>query len=180
LNQWAELGVTQGHRFAHKALLKASNPFIERVVNWIAFLLSETKYGFWRDTSMHHGAIRSLLKDLGDKILRFPCNKTAKLLIAPTSEEADVVVGSPLSVKSCLSFPSIRRAQLSMSSVSERSRIPPAPSIAEPYPGGWLKVGDAVEELNEKNGMFCFDVESYGCTTLLNLFPFCLQNRAVE
>ena len=147
LNQWAELDEDRAKRFAHKELMKASNPFVEHVIRWTDFLLSETKYGYWRETSMHSGAIPSLLSDLQDILLRFPSSSKAKVSIVPASEAVAMIVAKSLSVKSSLTALSKRRN----SYASERGRVPPKPPIVEPYPGAWLKTGDTVEGMYTAN-----------------------------
>jgi len=182
LNQWAELDEDGSTRFAHKELMKASNPIVEHTVRWTDFLLSEAKYGYWRDTSMHMDAIPSLLRDMQGKLLRFPLGSRVKQSIVPASGALNVVVGRPLSISSTLPFPSRRRT---ISSVSERSRVPPEPPTGEPYPGAWLKVGDVAEARlsQQTSGMMSFSsvqvfcLLSYHLTYLYSCITLLLEQK---
>jgi len=149
LNQWAQLDEDRARRFAHKELMKASNQFVAHAVRWTEFLLSETKYGFWRDTSMHISAIPSLLRELQSKLLRFPGEKASKVPVIRACASVDLASGNSLLIHSSLPVLPKKREAAAVS--SERSNVAPELSIVEPYPGAWINVGDVVEAKYRQN-----------------------------
>jgi hypothetical protein len=127
--------------------LQRSDPFVREVVTQIDFLLAETKYGKWRDTSMHLGAIPSFLRTLQDKILRLPWSHVSKhsnavaLGVIPLPRKMQGLPQSPLLPHSSLSSIPNRPRLL-----TNRRRVTPLkPANNEPYLGAWLKGGDIVE-----------------------------------
>lgn len=139
-NDWAELTEDQAKQFYHKGLLQRSDPFVREAVTQIDFLLSETKYGRWRDTSMHLGAIPLFLRRLQDKILHLPwvISKRSNGVSPGNIPRPRKMHGLPQP-----SLPSIpKRTHFS---TKRRRMLPEEPPISEPYLGAWLKGGDVVE-----------------------------------
>jgi len=56
-NNWASAEQSRVRRFCHKEMMKESNPVVRAIINQVDFLLSETKFGYWRSTSMHKNHI---------------------------------------------------------------------------------------------------------------------------
>jgi hypothetical protein len=146
-NDWAELTEEKAKRFFHKGLLQRSDPFVREAVTQIDFLLAETKYGKWRDTSMHLGVIPSFLRTLQDKILRLPWSHISKLsnVVAPGGislprKMQGLPRSSLLPQSSLSSIPNGPRL------LTNRRRMTPLKAATrEPYLGAWLQGGDIVE-----------------------------------
>lgn len=71
-SNWAEADEGTQLRFCHKEIMKRVNPNVERAVREVDFLLSETKFGYWRQSRMHQKWIPDRLVALQNKIMRYP------------------------------------------------------------------------------------------------------------
>ena len=138
--EWAEVDDRTAHWFCHKILLSKSNRYIREAVKHIDYFLSETKYGYWRETELHRRHIPEMLMKLQDAILRLSRRKSTKML---GKVGAGATTGS-------LQFLQITpHARVRNSTVPNRmartNSLPPKPVISEPFPGAWKKEGDTVE-----------------------------------
>jgi hypothetical protein len=152
-DDWAELTGEMAERFYHKALLQRSDPFVRKAVTQIDFLLSETKYGKWRDTSMHRGVIPSFLRKLQDKILRLPWSHISKRsnVVGPDGIHIPRKMQGlpqPLVLPPSLlsSIPNGPRLL-----TNRRRMLPVKPATNEPYVGAWFQGGDIVEAKYQGN-----------------------------
>jgi hypothetical protein len=76
---WARVTPQLGQWFSHKCLLTGSNRYILEAVRWLDFLISDARYGYWRDTAMHKRHIIRLLTNLQDRILGIPRSLSGKV-----------------------------------------------------------------------------------------------------
>ena len=132
-NSWAEVDDATADWFCHKELLSESSSHINRAMTLIDYLLSETRFGYWRDTILHRKFIPLMLMHLQDDILHVSRWKATKIVRAKAAKTLPWAI-APLAV-----IPTTTRAARGHQS------LPPRPHVAEPFPGAWLREGDLVE-----------------------------------
>jgi hypothetical protein len=135
-NQWAELPEQMAVEFVHEQLVRQDDIFADAAMRQLNYLSSETKFGAFRETSLHQKFIPSLLRSLELRVLQRPRASTVDLPKAPTGRNTRVFV-SPKSFASRI--PMLSRFHAS------RSGIPSGAKVVEPFLGAWLKVGDDIE-----------------------------------
>ena len=136
-NQWAQLTDPMARDFVHKQLMRDDNKFVDAALRQLDYLVSETKFGTWRDTALHMTHIPTLLRSLERKILKWP----ASAVVAMPKPDVRGLVVRPQPAVSSSPAPTAREFLVG----TRRNAIPPPPAIEEPFPGAWLKVGDEVE-----------------------------------
>lgn len=163
--EWAVASDDLAKRICRKNLIGRSNEFKSYAVKWIDFLISELRYGFWRESAMHQVHMQPWLSKLQDKLLGFqwPARNKTDLI-------ADQVADRSLSVfvVESLGVPHIREAL----KLPSRSVFPPRTEPEEPWEGAWLQEGDIVEAHYNSfsGGMFtiallsCDDEKSFSCS----------------
>jgi hypothetical protein len=130
-SNWAEVSDTTADWFCHKELVSKSNPYIQEAMKLTDYFLSETRFGYWRDTVLHRKYIPGLLMKLQDDILRLPRRRES--FHTGSSLQS-------LNVSSSLKIPPVSKPLL-----RNRSSLPPRRKVVEPFPGAWFKEGDVVE-----------------------------------
>jgi len=69
-NDWAVLSsVRDQDKFCHQEMMKLANPYYKKALRQVEFAVTEAKFGYWRDTSLHQKWIPSLLEDLQNQLL---------------------------------------------------------------------------------------------------------------
>jgi len=138
VNEWATAPDDVAERICQKALLNRDHKLKSYAIKWIDFLVSEIRFGFWRESSMNRKYMEQTLIRLQDKVIGFEWQTTNKTDVLYNAQEnrsrPPFVLGSmgiPLSQES-LKHP-------------KRTAVPPRPQPEEPYEGAWLQEGDIVE-----------------------------------
>jgi hypothetical protein len=134
---WSAMSNAKAAQVVHKGLMKHANPIVGRLVTEIAYLLSETKFGVFRDMAIHRQHISVMLHNLQDKIIDPPFGGMQKSKVV-TKSSPSPRVGRAL--RRSLSKP--RRGSGSRLRLPS---LPPVNSIKEPFSGAWLSEGDVVE-----------------------------------
>jgi hypothetical protein len=148
---WAEVSETTADWFCHKELVSKSNPYIQEAMKLTDYFLSETRFGYWRDSVLHRKYIPGLLMKLQDDILRLSRDSH----ILRLSRDSHILprrrVSRPAgsSLQSWRVSSSLKIAPVSKSLIWDRSSLPRRPRVVEPFPGAWLKEGDVVEATYE-------------------------------
>ena len=132
---WAESDPSLNIQLTQKELAKASNGFKKYLITWSDYLIAETRYGYWRETSMTRYLIPSLLFDLQDELVGYASEK----------ETGD---SEPHHTSTMKIWSRIAGLGPKPDFVLKRAPFPPSPKVQEPYPGAWLKVGDKCEVAN--------------------------------
>jgi hypothetical protein len=70
-NLWVILPSSDRLRFVHKQLVRAANPFTRELIFYLDSLLSECKFGHFRETVLHRKTIPSFLYKLQDSVMQF-------------------------------------------------------------------------------------------------------------
>ena len=136
--EWAVATDELARRICHKNLLGRDNHLKKYAIQWIDYLVSEIRFGFWRESAMNQKHMQPSLKILQDKIMGFEWH---------SGNKSDIVLDAS---EDFTSTP-FGRERLDFQRVSEplklskRSSLPPRPTAVEPYPGAWLQEGDIVE-----------------------------------
>jgi len=150
---WAEASPEYSIWFCHKNLIQRSNRFVGAASQYLDFLLSETRFGYWRDTALHQRFISLMLVSLQDMILGADRNQRKKSL-ADIPIARDFVQRSFRPIRSFLpTLPqTVREPLVSL----RRNTTPEALPGEEPFLGAWLKEGDTVEaDYDGSNGTNC-------------------------
>jgi hypothetical protein len=80
-NNWAVADDKHATRFVHKELSRRANPMVGEAIRQLDFLITETKFGYWRDTQLHRKHMPRYLRKLQDKVMRFELpSRSHKLL----------------------------------------------------------------------------------------------------
>jgi hypothetical protein len=138
---WAEMSFPDAQKSIHKGFMKEANPIVATVLKELAYLLSETKFGIFRDKAIHRQHIPDLLEKLQDEMLDPPPfdPKNNKSVTTDPSTSSGSMSGRPSSAVS--EAPALRERVAPV----ERPSLPPEYIISEPYPGAWSQEGDVVE-----------------------------------
>jgi len=146
---WAQMPLFAAQKVVHKEFIKKMNPIVAKVLTELKYLLSETKFGVFRDMAIHRKHIPDMLNNLQDKILDPPSFKpmTDKdVTTRPPLSSSQYSIAGPHSGLS--KVPTLREVVAPTS----RQSLPPEYEISEPYPGAWSQEGDTVEA--KYNGIF--------------------------
>jgi hypothetical protein len=136
-NEWAVASDGLADRACHKDLVKKDNEWKRYAVTWIDYLLSEVRFGFWRESAMNKRHIQGLLMSLQDKVMEFKWDN---------GNSSDILIES-VAREPSRQF-SLRSSKLKRSTdygLQPRSALPPRAEAFAPYFGAWLKEGDVVE-----------------------------------
>lgn len=141
--EWAAAPDDLAERICHKNLISRDNEFISYAAKWVDFLISEARYGFWRESAMHKKHMYPWLIKLQDKILGFQWpegNKTHVTTGEFTTSSSPSFVLGPLGMP---------RSPGALKPPA-RSSLPPRLEPEEPYEGAWLQEGDIIEAEYDK------------------------------
>ena len=136
---WGKTIPEVSRHFIHKELSKASNPCLGFILKWTDYLLSETKYGYWRDTDLHLTFIPQLLRSIQDRLMAYEPKFERRLV---NSDD------SPLKLPGFYpssGLPPVPSAPTFAHEHSLNTGVPPVLPITEPFVGAWVEVGDIVE-----------------------------------
>ena len=130
---WAEVDEMTADWLCHKELFSSSSSLVGEVTRQIDYLLSETRFGFWRDTTLHLEYIPTMLEKLQDSILHL-------------SREQRLVRhhGRPKSGTPRVAAVAVTPAGTRNTSMS-RLNLPPRPKSEAPIDEVWLKEFDTIE-----------------------------------
>ena len=84
-NEWATAPDDMAERICQKTLLSRDHKFKSYAIKWIDFLLSEIRFGYWRESSMNRKYLQPSLTRLQDKVIGFEWQ---------TSNKTDVLHGA--------------------------------------------------------------------------------------
>ncbi len=143
-------------RFCHRELSMAHFPLIHSLLSQLDALKSETRYGWWRDMTIHTKVIPAYLQQWEETLLPSPT------LFQKLRKNDEKKMGT-LARKSLPSAfaPSTFCQKLFQESRKglhyhdrkrpnqERRHLPPRPRPKEPISGAWLEEGDRVEVSDE-------------------------------
>lgn len=154
--QWTNLPSKLAGQFTRKELFKRANPHAGYVIQWSDYLLSETKYGFWRETAMHDLHVPVLLRKLQDRFLQLS-SKNGKLgesllTMRRAVSRSSNFVGVRSMLAGLPSYAAIPR------NIVYSSGKPSHATISEPYSAAWASVGDLIEAKyrSETGGKYLF------------------------
>jgi hypothetical protein len=147
---WASTTHEIRHNFAHKSLLQRSSRLMNHVLQTLDNLLSEVRYGYWRDTSLHKKHISHLIISLRDQIMHMlPLRRHASKKLSqystgealvPANDRKSFVFASHVSGVSpdnVTTIPTRRR--------HKNDGMPTSFATYGPLPSTWLNVGDIAE-----------------------------------
>jgi hypothetical protein len=66
---WTQVSTELGHVVIHKSLLQMSNRHIHYVIQSLDNIISETRYGYWRNTALYRTQMSAFLNQLHVKII---------------------------------------------------------------------------------------------------------------
>lgn len=133
---WAEVDTDIADSYCHKQLMYRSHPTVAKTVRLIDYLLSETRYGYWRESIMHLKHIPALLVKLHDSILR--------------KQRVDRKVSKRIQYTWLYKVSSfLPEKHSSLLESRKRLAFPPSTVNLEPFPNAWFKEGDIVEATYE-------------------------------
>jgi hypothetical protein len=173
-NQWSEMTPALADRFCHKQVLsRPKTSTVARVVQWTDFLLSETRFGYWREKVLHIFHISDMLRNLQDKLMHYDATtradpyKNDRPKAHPRSSRAAAdnnnnkqTITPFFSTKSLTSV-SIHNETTSRTS-RDRNALPPQPAVEPPNKSAWLQEGDIVEGRynGQSDGMSSLEYET--------------------
>jgi hypothetical protein len=138
---WAVAPPRAAARFCLKSLRQQSNLHVNSAVASLDYLLSETRYGYWRDSAMHRHYVSKLIDGLRDKILG---EEPRERLSASNMRFSNENAKASLHVASSIleNLPKRRRS----SPISHTRRgIPPIVESEPLLSQLWMQEGDIVE-----------------------------------
>jgi hypothetical protein len=138
---WAVAPPRAAARFCHKSLWQQSNLHVNAAVESLDYLLSETRYGYWRASAMHRHFVSKLIAGLRDKILgEEPRERLSASNIRFNNANAKASFNVASSILDTL--PERRRSGLI---VHARRGIPPRVESEPLLSQLWMQEGDMVE-----------------------------------
>jgi hypothetical protein len=69
-SDWANATPEIRHMFSHKSLLQSSNRFLQHILQKVDYMITEIRYGYWRDTILYHKHISQLIYYLRNELMR--------------------------------------------------------------------------------------------------------------
>ena len=149
-SQWAEAPPAASRRWCHKELMKRSHPAIQVTVRNLDFLLTEAKFGYWRETALIRRTwMPQRLLQLQDNILRYRSTSQFKHVEATAKRFRIHNVPRRQTLKqNCSIFSHPLPALRTPRALSQESEVRKV----------WLQVGDDVEAAygNLMTGMMLF------------------------
>jgi hypothetical protein len=135
---WAEVDQMTADWFCHEELSSGSNAHVKVAMRAIDNLMSETQFGYWRETELHRKHIPELLMHLQDALLHLSRRRRGAKNTTGARENA---LSSTMKIASSL----MAKPTSCRHKMGSRSSLPPRQQLEKPYPEGWCKEGDTVE-----------------------------------
>ena len=146
-NQWTRLSDAAARRFVHAELVRWDDNLKDQLVQQVAFLRSETKFGTFRDTALHRLHIPQYLNYWDDRFLR-----SSSLAVNNYNIASKETVGSdnPSPATAVAHWGAAPRSLTSLlnNSISRKDEERSWRDW-EPFPGAWLEVGDRIDGLED-------------------------------
>jgi hypothetical protein len=149
---WAVATPELSHLFCHKSLIQRSSHYMHDAIQSLDFLISESRHGYWRNTSLQRNYIAPFVFNLRNQVMKRNSSLALHLSRAKKKDESKP------------SFPFVVYSFVPKRSVMESEKrdgprgvdIPPIVTGHEPFLGAWLQEGDVAEASFGalKNGMF--------------------------
>ena len=141
-SQWARATNKIKMRFCNKEMMKQANPFVKQAIRQIDFQMTECKFGFFRDASMHQNYryIPGRLIELQDRIMGFSSPVRSKSELGPFTGIPKIA--SPIKKFSSTWNAGPRNTLLPDLIPHRTSSFPPEPKIDS---SKWIEQGDDVE-----------------------------------
>jgi hypothetical protein len=181
-------------RFCHKQVLSRrpkTTTTATRIIQWTDYLLSETRFGYWRESVLHMFHIPDMLRKLQDKLIHYDANTrvafrrgrhngrpkahlSAYNNMQTTSSKTTTPYRPFFSTKSVTSISFQNKTTMT----ARRNALPPQPAIEPPNKSAWLQEGDIVEgQYNSQfDGTSALEYETsnhFWNTPILTLTSFC-------
>lgn len=155
-NDWGVMSPSMAMDFCDEVLKSKANPIVGNMVKWAEYLISEFRFGYWRNAqSLSRLTIQQLQHLQQSKFLkRAAASKKRK-----DSPPAPYRIGSKRRLLVLKDMVSVRPSK------PERHALPPRPPVQERFLGALLKVGDLVEGNYRDAGWFqgrIVGVDKYG------------------
>ena len=134
-NEWSAMTLPMAMDFCDTALRSKSNQYVGNLMKWTDYLLSELRFGYWRNArSLNSLTVKQLLT-VQSKLLKQ----------SGTGQQTNsLFVSGPMEPKR-FSYSYVNRLPSLRPGRPGRNMFPPRPEAEEPYLGAWLEVGDLVE-----------------------------------
>jgi hypothetical protein len=147
-SDWGNATPEIRHLFCHKSLLQKSNHYLNEILQHFDNILSDIRYGYWRDTRMYQKHISRFVYNLRNDIMQMrysarrqpiskneECHDCNKILVSDRFFVVRPYVGMRM-----------RHAPLNSDGHNKRSRgILSAVPTQDFFPPSWLSVGDIAE-----------------------------------
>jgi hypothetical protein len=169
-SNWATAPPKLSHIFCHKGLLQRNNHFVNYAIQRLDYLLSESRYGYWRDTTLHRKHIAMFILNLRNRVMKVHESTTTLLALQKGSNVAKSKRSLTYRIRSLVS----KKSTIVLERRSSGSNgIPPDIPVQEPFPGAWLQEGDVAEAAYEDYADGMYLVENYfvlvECCTLCSI-----------
>lgn len=135
---WAEVSSELADNFCHESLRRRANQFVNSAMDSLGFLYSETKFGYWRDTSLYRRFASKLVASLREKVLDVRHHNTKRFL-------GGIPNATIIFAAATQSLPVVLHESKVSPKPRRRSGIPIEGLPQEPYPGAWMQETDWVE-----------------------------------
>jgi hypothetical protein len=149
---WATATPDISHLFCHKSLLQHSNHYAQNAIQSLDFLLSESRHGYWRSTSLNRSYISAFVFTLRNQVMKQNLTLT-RFLMQDTKpkEQNESKRYNYFAANSFLPKRSVLEAKLDRRLL----KFPPIFTGHEPFVGAWLQEGDIAEASYDafKDGM---------------------------
>lgn len=139
---WAEVPNELAHWFCHKSLRQRSNPYVHSAIQTLDFILSEIRFGYWRETSLNRRFAAESVIALRSKILGPQLHATMRSL---GNISIAAISARRLSARAVPSLPVLPKDTRVTLKLRRRSGIPPEKPIPEPFTEAWMQEDDVVE-----------------------------------
>jgi hypothetical protein len=150
---WASASPEMRDVFCHKCLLRKCSPIMDSAIQSFDNDMSDIRYGYWRDTSLHKNHVSRLTLSLRNEIMSLhhsARNHTSKGRW--NYQKGDAIFGnhrftSLFVMRNTYVKPPSKNKIALLDSRIRRRNILPNDRTKDPLPTTWLNVGDAAEAL---------------------------------
>ncbi|KAL7569916.1 hypothetical protein ACA910_008579 [Epithemia clementina (nom. ined.)] len=133
-NEWGVMTQPMAKDFCDEAMRSKADPAVGNMVKWTEYLISEFRFGYWRNARSLRVLTIKQLQSIQSKLL----GRVGKVI-----KQGNRLATTRQVQPKLRSLPNLLLS--TRQTRSKRHTLPPRPEVAEPYLGAWLQVGDLVE-----------------------------------
>ncbi|KAL7569915.1 hypothetical protein ACA910_008578 [Epithemia clementina (nom. ined.)] len=133
-NEWGVMTQPMAKDFCDEAMRSKADPAVGNMVKWTEYLISEFRFGYWRNARSLRVLTIKQLQSIQSKLL----GRVGKVI-----KQGNRLATTRQVQPKLRSLPNLLLS--TRQTRSKRHTLPPRPEVAEPYLGAWLQVGDVVE-----------------------------------